>query len=348
MFQTLMMVCASTSSLMLGTDSFTLRPYASVQDKDKLDEISKDAWKGQDFLPGIAPALEEDPTCDFAVLEDEKTGEMVATGNRRTLDPEGRYVWIEAIRVSSKYQGRGVGTMLLRELCRRSRDSGAKEIISCTLDSNIAMKKVFAKEEVGMTQMMSMHFPDIAKLKELPGWSATATDSEQVETQNILKANKIEHLVSDEARSQHWETVESEEELKSLLSDLKTHGMSGHMPGFGKIMWISDDVRDSLKKGLIRKLCKTDGEAYAIFALVKEKAIKSFRSKYLCSIVARTSIDFDSAVWEACKSENVHLLGGNPAFFVMSDDSIPYSPGSLMDSIPRGPLVAFYRWEENN
>ncbi len=322
----------------------------SGEDTENLNKLCNDVWKGQDYVPSIAPILEKDPSCDFVILEDVKTGEMVAAGNRRILDEQGTSVWIEAIRVSSKYQGRGVATILMKEFLRQSKDAGAKEIMSCTSDNNHAMKKVFAKEEIRMEPFKhSSQFPDFAKLKELPGWSATSTRKEK--TQNILKSLRIEHLVGDEAKSQKWEPVQDEEELRSILKSLKRHKLSGHLPGLGKLMWISDDLRDSIKKGLVRKLCKTtaDGdEPYAILAIVKDLAIQSLRSKYVCSIAARTSTDFDSAVWEACKSDVVDILGGNPAFCVLCDESIiSSSPSPLFEALPKGFSFRIFRWEDH-
>ncbi len=355
MFQTLI-ACASSSSLMLGDDNmntFTMRPFVSGKDAENLSELCKDVWVGRDYVPSIAPILEKDPSCDFVILEDDKTGKMVAAGNRRLLDEKGTSIWIEAIRVSSKFQGRGVATLMMKEFLRRSKDTGAKEIMSCTSDNNHAMKKVFTKEEIKMEPFHhNSQFPDFSKLKELPGWSATDMSSgDEEKTENILKALQIEHLVGDEAKLEKWEPVKDEEEMKSILKSLKKHGLSGHMPGLGKLMWISDDVRDSLKKGLVRKLCKTttDGEEpYAILALTKDHAIQSLRSKYVCSIVARTSIGFDSAVWEACKSDIAHTLGGNPAFCVLCDESIfSSSPSALFESIPKGFSFRIFRWKDN-
>ena len=82
--------------------------------------------------------FEEDPTCDFVILEHEKTGEMVAAGNRRFMDEAGESVWIEAIRVSTRFKRRGIATLFMQELCRMSKEGGALEILSCTIDTNDA------------------------------------------------------------------------------------------------------------------------------------------------------------------------------------------------------------------
>merc|ERR1719354_772154 len=44
-------------------------------------------------------------------------------------------------------------------------------------------------------------------------------------------------------------------------------------------------------------------------ALVKDSAIKSLRSQYVCSIVATSAYALESALWESCRSENAALMG---------------------------------------
>jgi hypothetical protein len=82
-------------------------------------------------------------------------------------------------------------------------------------------------------------------------------------------------------------------------------------------------------------------------ALVKDPSIKSLRSKYVCTVVATTAHDFDSALWEACKGEIVPLLDGNPAFCLVFDGAS--SPGSLIESLPisrENPFV-IYGWQSD-
>lgn len=338
---------ALTSTVMLGMDKLEVRPFSSLRDQDRLDEICKDVWGGTDYLPSLAPVFEEDPSCDFIVMTVEETGEMVACGNIRFLD-EKKSVWIEAIRVSTKHKGRGFATILMQEICRRSREDGVKEIMSCTIATNNAMKKVFGKKDVEMIHSHSAKFPDFGLMRKIPGWSAT-DDGKEGEVQNILKAYGLEYLVSKKSRSEKWEAVKDEEELRLLLYSLKKHGMPGiGMPGIGKILWISEELKDSLNKGLVRKLQKPKGSGPpAIFSIVKDPAIKSLKSQYVCSIMATTSHDFDSALWEACKIDHVEKMDNNPAFCVIFYDGIPFLKGSLAESLPMSKenLFVFYKWE---
>lgn len=342
---------SATSSVMVGTDVFTVRPFSSTRDQDNLSEMCKNVWGGTDYLPSIARVYEADPTCEFLVLEDEATGEMAAAGNRRFIDETETSVWLEAIRVSTKFEGRGIATNLMKELCRRSRTDGAREILSCTIDSNTPMMRLFGKEGIDMKPIRTACFPDLGALATLPGWSVSGLAGGDIHSENILKAMDLEHLIKDEPKFEQWEPIESEEELKKTLEVMEKHGRLGRIPAMGKLMWMSDDLKDSIVKGLVRrKVCKSDKDPPALFALVKDRSIQSLRSQYVCSIIATVSHDFDAAVWEACKSEYVPLLDGIPSFCFMYELPFPTNAKSVIEYFPQQIENAFtyHRWIANN
>ena len=362
----------------------TVRPYSSITDKQKLDDICRDVWNGTDYLPAMAPVFEQDPTCNFLFMEDRETGRAVAAGNLRVFDAgvgvdvdvdvdrdsddgteteteigtASGTVWIEAIRVSSDFKGKGIATALMKEFCQRSRDMGARKILSCTIYENFAMKKIFNK--IHMRHVGNLYFTDFQTLKALPGWAADSNDNVNTDTttnslkiagasttgkaQNILKALDLEHLVEEAVKLDEWETIESEEELKSILDTIrKNHGGTGYLPGIGKLLWTSDEMRSSIRKGLIRKLVKSTSTAsslsdthpqpISVMALVKDSAIKSLRSQYVCSIVATSAYALESALWESCRSENAALMG-ECAFALIYDGCFTPESESELD---RGP-----------
>ena len=45
----------SASSILLGKDVLTLRPFSSKVDSENLSELCKDVWDGTDYLPNVAP-----------------------------------------------------------------------------------------------------------------------------------------------------------------------------------------------------------------------------------------------------------------------------------------------------
>jgi hypothetical protein len=83
-----------------------------------------------------------------------------------------------------------------------------------------------------------------------------------------------------------------------------------------------------------------------VVALVKDSAIQSLKSKYVCSIAATNSRDFESALWHVCADQfTVDLEHNNPAFTVAFDGSITVSP-ALMNSLPvqkDNPFVIYKR-----
>ena len=128
-------------------------------------------------------------------------------------------------------------------------------------------------------------------------------------------------------------------------------GKIGHVPAMMNLITSSDDVLDSIEKGLVRKLEKTDNtDSPAIFALVKDRSIVRLKSQYVCSIVSYNKDDFDAAVWEACQPRYVPLLGGIPSFMCMFEQPHPaesFETGSLQDSLPvqTDKDFIYFRWE---
>jgi RimJ/RimL family protein N-acetyltransferase len=63
----------------------------------------------------------------------------------------GRYIVVEpgraeiAFVVIDAYQGKGIGTLLMRHLAAIARDAGLKELIAEVMPENAAMRKVFNK-----------------------------------------------------------------------------------------------------------------------------------------------------------------------------------------------------------
>jgi GNAT superfamily N-acetyltransferase len=328
----------SASSILLGKDVLTLRPFSSKVDSENLSELCKDVWDGTDYLPNVAPLFESDPSCDFVIMED-REGTMVAAGNRRNFDEEGNVIWLEALRVSSRCKGRGIATALMGELIRRSKEGGAREVLSCTIQSNHAMFKVFNRVE--MPFIKTVEWLDMDAIKSLPGWAATDVDRN---AEHILRALGVEDLVSEEVKMDTWTAVESLEELNSLLFEIKNQGGIGKLPGLGKLFWISKDLKDSLKKGLVLK--RKNSTSTAVVALVKDSAIQSLKSKYVCSIAATNARDFESALWHVCSDNIVSALeNNNSAFNVAFDGSISTTAGALIESLPvhEKPFVIFRR-----
>ena len=208
------------------------------------------------------------------------------------------------------------------------------------------MKKVFSR--VDMDNVCDLGCPDVTKMKTSPVWAASDI---QGEPRNILEAFSLEELVQGEAKLENWEAITSTEELKSILKGVTKHGGIGHLPGLAKLVYQSQDLDESIQKGLVRKLDRSDaGLPPVVMELVREPAIQSLRSKYVCSIVATCAHDFDAALWEACSKKLCVLLDEcNPAFTVIFDGcgTTVGEYSDLLKSLPINKENSFviFRWQ---
>lgn len=329
--------------------SYIIRSYVTHTDLENLNELCRDVWGGTDYLPSIAKLFEQDPRCDFTVVLDSMSEELVAVGNRRLFDMEGNMVWIEAIRTAKKYQGRGIATMLMKEMICKSIQENRSQIMSCTIESNIAMNQVFSR--VGMNCVHKVQFIDFDILRKIPFWSKPSDTDENGNSgmltcaQNILQALGIENFIaSDEIKTAKWINVENEADLQTILHKIQLNGGIGQIPGLGKLLWMSDELRESLSLGLVRTIEKTDskyGHTHpCLMTLVKDPAIQSLRSKYVCSIVSFCDDDFDSALYEACYGEMLDSNGDKIQAFALAFDGCLQLNGHhkrLSSSLPVSP-----------
>lgn len=329
---------ASTSVVLQGS-SYTIRPYVGISDYENLTEMCKDVWGGTDYLPSIANRFEADDRCDFLVVVNDRSGELVAAGNRRMFDLEGNTIWIEAIRTAKAYQGRGIASLLVKELILKSSTENRGHILSCTIENNAAMRRLFSR--IGMQLVHKVHFIDFDIMKTFPGWTSNPTNSQDCykDPPNILEALEIEHLIPSSVKSDNWTNVENEEELRIVLDDIQTHGGIGHLPGLGKLLWVSDELRESLKFGLVKKLDRKDNNDHkpCLFALVKDSAIQSLKSKYVCSIVAFSDHDFSSAIYAACQDNILDGDGTKINAFALTFDGclkVDENTTSLSSNLP--------------
>lgn len=311
-------------------DKYIIRPYESSRDESSMKKICRDVWNGTDYLPSKAIEFEQDTSCDFVVMVNEDS-EVVALGNRRIIcqhysdddDSPNDISWIEAIRTSTKHKGKGIATALTKGLMARSIDDGITHIMSCTVDGNIAMKKIF--ERVELKKINEMQRMDFGMMVTLPGWSSKNNDNDR-KAESILKALNVENLVDDESRSTKWTTVKDETELKDLLEEMKNQGGLGYLPDIGKPHFFgTQQMRNCLAKGLIRKKLNTINDAYdeeskpCVYGLIENTAIQSLKSKWVCCIAGLDSSSVGAALWDACSDEMVKCRGGEVAFATMFD-----------------------------
>ena len=351
-----------TTAIILNESKYYVRPYDSKKDQVALEQICKDVWKGTDYLPAMAEKFELDECCDFVVMQNEQE-DVIALGNRKIFDMSTRSTmdhyhaltkqneqqqkeqqkisWLEAIRISNDHMGKGLATGLIQALMTRSYNDGITNILSCTIESNGAMKKVFDRN--GMKVMNKMCFLDFGKLKALPGWGKTSDENENNNhnAETLIKALNIEHTIQEDARTMKWTPLDNEMELNEILSQIKKSGGLGLFPGLGKPYYVDQQIRENLQKGLIRKLEDGDRNIVGLYALVKDVAIQSLKSNWVCSIIAFDSVTFESALWDSCSDNMVLKREGDAAFVVVYDNclsknlsSSSSSSSSILSALP--------------
>jgi len=354
---------------------FRVRPYDSSSDRAAIESICKDVYGGRDYLPNTADSLADDPTCRFLVLEvssdvDDDGDDCVVVNNEEIRGPTGSVVvaacanartnfqrgmsWLEAVRTSKNYRGNGLAQQLTETLLQTTRFHDKCELYSCTITSNIAMRRVFDK--VGMKYLHNIHQLKMDTLMKLPGWAATTRrkqrgDREEVveveQPEPLLKALSIEDLVSQEARNQAWEQVKSVEELKEVLRHVKSNGGIGYLPGLYELL-SEQAVADSLREGLVWKLVdnvrygdeevtsqvsksssvstSSAAQAAAVMALTKDEKIQSLRSPWVCSIAATEFRHFEGALWHSCFGSET--TKAPRTFTVAVDGAVPVDDSS--------------------
>jgi hypothetical protein len=323
---------------------WNVRPYNPTLDQEHLVEICKDIYGGSDYLPSSAIAYHNDPNCDFQVLCCPKTNIPVACANLRCIARNTNGVggssavfWSEAVRTSSKHRNQGLAYHLLQSQLQQTRVAASDDqsmpmpttqiqILSCTVQSNHAMGRVFDK--IGMKHTSTIRLLQFDTLKALPGWAAAAADSADIpctKQQHLLGALNLQDLISDSVKQQsqaQWSVVTSAKEACQLLQDVQSlgggHGVDDNeqycMPGFYELIHVhSSRFQESLEQGLVFSLTSTtttDGILLslpppAIMAFVRDPRLTSLKSNWVLCVATTTEENLQSALWEGCTSPDI-------------------------------------------
>jgi len=315
----------SSSSEESSSISYKLREFDASRDLDALHDICRTVYGGSDYLPKTAPTLASDPNSSFLVAADAVTDRPAAVGNARRFKPN--MSWLEAIRTCEKHRSRGLARHLTQSLIDVSRNEHGCEVYSCTVESNIAMQRVF--ERVGMMLLGQIHQCSFDELKRLPGWGA-GDGSDIIDNRlplPLLQSLGVESSIEDENEAmQNMEatTVNSEQELSASLQHIMARGGIGHLVGLYELL-PNEAIHDGLEAGRLWKVSSNsngaaeDTKDIALVAFVKEEKISSLRSPWVCSISATSVAILEEALWFACSSSCLDKLDGHVAFTVAFD-----------------------------
>lgn len=100
-----------------------LRPLRPL-DRDRVEEICRDVWEGQDYIPEVFDSWVADPASSFEAAEVD--GFVVGFHRLRPIEPG--VLWYEGLRVASSHRRQGVARTLLRAAVAEAREGGRREI----------------------------------------------------------------------------------------------------------------------------------------------------------------------------------------------------------------------------
>ncbi|MBN2219225.1 MAG: GNAT family N-acetyltransferase [Kosmotogaceae bacterium] len=118
-------------------------------DEERVREMVKTIWEGDDYIPQIFEKWVEDPSCRFMGLW--KDGTLVGINNLRLLSD--KVGWMEGMRIDPVFQGRGFGKELGKETLAIAKRIGLERLYFATYFDNTAsirMNEAFGFNRIGV------------------------------------------------------------------------------------------------------------------------------------------------------------------------------------------------------
>ncbi len=104
------------------------------QDKERIYHMTKNIWRGNDYIPKVFKKLVEDKRSNMMGIE--KEGTLIAFANLYMIDEN--TCWLEALRVDPEYTRMGWGTMMVEKLCHFAIEKDIRELFFSTYFRNKA------------------------------------------------------------------------------------------------------------------------------------------------------------------------------------------------------------------
>lgn len=103
-------------------------------DKERVYEMTKNIWRGNDYIPGVFEELVKNGRSHFLGIE--KHGKLIALANLYLIDES--FGWLEALRVDPELTGKGWGKKMVESICYFAIDKGLSELFFSTYYRNKA------------------------------------------------------------------------------------------------------------------------------------------------------------------------------------------------------------------
>lgn len=335
--------CNNSATASSSAPSYRLRKFAVGKDMEAIHDICRDVYGGADYLPKTAPILADDPNSSFVVLADITTDRPAAVGNARRFKPN--MSWLEAIRTCPDHRSRGLARQLTASLIEWSHGEHGDAMYSCTVESNVAMRKVF--ERTNMKELGQIHQCSFAELKKLPGWAADDDGggdmASSIPPKPLLPSLGVaDEMISDQAKQMQLAQIKSEDQLNKELALIKAKGGIGHLVGLYELL-PDEGIRKSLDAYRVWKVSTTTNpDDFALLALVHEAKISSLKSPWVCSISATSMLALEGALWSACSDHCLRRIVGQVAFTVAFDvcgEAVDGQNGNMPAAVKALPLT---------
>jgi len=125
----------------------------TIDDISAIEEISKDIWEGEDYVPQVIENWLKDENCmNYGAFKDRERKEMVGFGRVKLFNKE--LAWLEGGRVKVDYQKKGIGRGMIKYAIDYAKNQHAKiaqyDTSSKNLGSNALAKDFGFKRKKSM------------------------------------------------------------------------------------------------------------------------------------------------------------------------------------------------------
>ncbi len=187
-------------------------------DKARIEDISSRIWEGDDYLPHVFDKWVDEQEGEFTVIT---VHGDVAGCSKITVLPDS-VLWLEGIRIDTKYRGLGLGKQLADYQLRRAGEMGYSRLELSTFALNHESLAIIRKR--GFRQVASFKFLFCDLKKE--------ACAEALETERILPV-----------------AVKERKETNQLLKRIQAGGRSGYL----NFDWTFIQATDKLLEDMIER-----------------------------------------------------------------------------------------------
>ncbi|MFX1479146.1 MAG: GNAT family N-acetyltransferase [Promethearchaeota archaeon] len=135
----------------------------TIEDIPAINDISKDIWEGEDYIPHVIQGWLQDENCmNYGTFTDETKTNLIGFGRVKLFNKD--IAWLEGGRIKVSYQGKGIGKLQLNYAIEYARKVGAKVAQYDTGSNNfasISLAKYFSFKRKKYMELIEFNFHNI-------------------------------------------------------------------------------------------------------------------------------------------------------------------------------------------